>query len=77
MILPNLTWTERLAIWVLHRSPRIGLLVVKDRFWPQVFFSADMTDPTARFVTDGLTEPEPTSLVLERLYHLPAYGEPE
>ena len=76
-ILPNLALLERLAIWVLHNNPRVSLLVVKDRFWPQVFFSADTTDPTAAFVAKGMDEPDPPSMVLERLYHLPAYGERE
>lgn len=76
-ILPNLTLIERLAIWVLHRSPRVSLLVVKDLFWPDVFFSANTKDPAAAFVTDGLGKQDPPSMALERLYHLPAYGEPE
>jgi hypothetical protein len=76
-ILPNRSLLERLAIWVLHRSPRISLVVVKDRFWPEVFFSADMTDPAAAFVADGMNDPDPPSMVLERLYHMPAHGEQE
>ena len=74
-ILPNISTLERLAIWVLHRSPRISLLVVKDRFWPDVLLSADTTDPAAAFVAAGMNEPDPPSMVLERLYHLPAHGE--
>ena len=76
-ILPNLSLLERLAIWVLHRSPRISLVVVKDRFWPEVFFSADITDPAAAFVANGMNEPDPPSMVLERLYHMPSHGERE
>lgn len=76
-ILPNISLLERLAIWVLHKSPRVSLLVVKDRFWPEVFFSADRTDPAAAFVAGSMTEPEPASMVLERLYHMPAHGERE
>lgn len=37
MILPNLSLLDRLAIWVLHHSPRVSLLMVKDKFWPDVF----------------------------------------
>jgi hypothetical protein len=62
---------------VLHRSPRISLLVVKDQFWPDVFLSANPSDPTAAFVAAGVNEPDPPSMVLERIYHLPAHGEQE
>ena len=74
-ILPNISTLERLAIWVLHRSPRISLLVVKDRFWPDVLLSADTTDPAAAFVAANMDEQDPPSMLLERLYHLPAHGE--
>jgi hypothetical protein len=75
MNLPNISLLERLAIWVLHRSPRVSLLVVKDRFWPHVLFSADTTDPAAAFVAAGMDERDPPSMLLERLYHAPSYGE--
>jgi hypothetical protein len=77
MILPNISLLDRLAIWVLHRSPRVSLLVVKDQFWPDVFLSANPSDPTAAFVAAGVNEPDPPSMVLERIYHLPAHGEHE
>ena len=73
MILPNLSLLERLAIWVLHRSPRVSLLVVKDKFWPEVLFAADSTDPILRTVQ----EQDPLSMVFERIYHQPAHGEDE
>jgi hypothetical protein len=75
MILPNLTLLDRLAIWVLHRSPRISLLVVKDQFWPDVFLSANPADPAAALVTAGMMEEDPPSMVLERIYHRPSHGE--
>ena len=79
MILPNLSLLERLAIWVLHHSPRVSLLVVKDKFWPDVFFAADQTDPIARTVFERSMEQEqdPLSMVFERIYHQPAHGEDE
>ncbi len=77
MILPNISLLDRLAIWVLHRSPRISLLVVKDQFWPEVFLSANPSDPTAAFVAAGVNEQDPPSMVLERIYHRPAHGEHE
>jgi hypothetical protein len=75
MILPNLSLLDRLAIWVLHRSPRISLLVVKDQFWPDVFLSANASDPAAAYVAKGMTEEDPPSMVLERIYHRPSHGE--
>ncbi len=75
MILPNISLLDRLAIWVLHRSPRVSLLVVKDQFWPDVFLSANTSDPTAAYVAADMTEEDPPSMVLERLYHMPAHGE--
>jgi hypothetical protein len=79
MILPNLSLLDRLAIWVLHHSPRVSLLVVKDKFWPDVFFAADQTDPIARSVFERSMEQEqdPLSMVFERIYHQPAHGEDE
>ena len=50
MTLPNLSPLDRIAIWLLAKSPRVSLLVVKDKFWPDVFFAADQTDPVARTV---------------------------
>jgi hypothetical protein len=51
----DLNLLERLALWVLARSPRVNLMVLADR--------ADT--------------PEPPSMLLERLYHAPSYGEVE
>jgi hypothetical protein len=74
--LQNLNLMERLALWVLARSPRISLVVVKEADSSAVFVAADPRDPAAAFVADGLRdEEEPASMLLERLYHAPAYGE--
>lgn len=75
MYLPGINLLERFAIWVLTRSPRISLLVVKELNWPVIYTVADTSDATASFVTDGQEEPD--SMHLERLFHLPAYGETE
>ena len=79
MIFPNLSLLERLAIWVLHRSPRVSLLVVKDEFWPEALFVVDSTDSIARTVLERYQEQEqdPLSMVFERIYHQPAHGEDE
>ncbi len=73
--LPGLNLIERLALWILHRSPRTSLLVVKERHYPAVFVSADPRDAVAEFVTAG--RPEPASMQLERIFHQPSYGEEE
>jgi len=71
--LAGLNLIERLALWILCRSPRTSLVVVKEHAWPSVFVASDPRDPVASFVTNN--ELEPASMHLELLYHLPAYGE--
>lgn len=75
MNLPSLTLIERLALWILVRSPRTSLVVVKERLWPLVFAAADPSDETAAYVTGG--QIEPASMQLERIFHQPSYGEDE
>ena len=75
MHLPGLNLLERAALCVLVRSPRTSLVVVKELHWPTVFVAANPADPVAAHVTAG--EPEPASMTLERLYHLPSHGEEE
>lgn len=75
--LASLSFWERLAVALLVRSPRTSLLVVKERDTSIVFVSADKTDPLAAYVVSGLQEDEPASMILERLYHAPSYGEVE
>jgi hypothetical protein len=75
MQLPSLNLLERLALWVLVRSRRTSLVVVKELHWPEVFVAADQRDDVACYVTGG--SDEPASHLLERLYHAPAYGEGE
>ncbi|MEN9860834.1 MAG: hypothetical protein RLZZ515_1316 [Cyanobacteriota bacterium] len=70
MDLPGLNLIERLALWILVRSPRTSLVVVKETLWPMVFVAADKTDPM-------LAEPEPLSMQFERIYHQPSAGEVE
>jgi hypothetical protein len=75
MHLPGLNLIERLALWLLVRSPRVSLVVVKERLWPTVFAAADPSDDVACYVTNG--HAEPASMQLERIFHQPAYGEEE
>jgi hypothetical protein len=75
MTLPNLSPLDRIAIWLLAKSPRVSLLVVKDKFWPDVFFAADQTDPVARAIYENSLKEDPPSMVFERIFHQPAHGE--
>ena len=77
MTLPNLSPLDRIAIWLLAKSPRVSLLVVKDKFWPDVFFAADQTDPVARAIYENSLKEDPPSMVFERIFHQPARGEDE
>jgi hypothetical protein len=75
MTLPNLSPLDRIAIWLLAKSPRVSLLVVKDKFWPDVFFAADQTDPVARAIYENSLKEDPPSMVFERIFYQPAHGE--
>ena len=77
MTLPNLSPLDRIAIWFLAKSPRVSLLVVKDKFWPDVFFVADQTDPVARAIYENSLREDHPSMVFERIFHQPAHGEDE
>jgi hypothetical protein len=77
MTLPNLSPLDRIAIWLLAKSPRVSLLVVKDKFWPDVFFAADQTDPVARAIYENSLKEDPPSMIFERIFHQPAHGEDE
>ena len=70
MKLPGLNLIERLALWVLVKSPRTSLVVVKEMLWPMVFVAANTDDP----VLCGPKEQEPISMQLERIYHQPSAG---
>lgn len=73
--LPGLSFWERLAVAMLVRSRRTSLVMIKEYGAAEVFVAADQSDPMARaIVTDN---GEPASMLLERLYHAPSYGEPE
>ena len=67
-----LKWFERLAVWILMRSPRVGLLVLKPHSSRMVYVVHDPTDEVS--IGDEL---EPLSMQFERIFHQPAYGETE
>lgn len=75
---PGLTFIERFAALILTRSPRTSLIVLKARQSSGVFVAADTHDPVAAYIVGNMEEQaEPMSMLLERLYHAPAYGESE
>ena len=75
--LPALNLLERLALWILVRSPRTSLVLVKEHFWPELFYAVDPSDPTVKIITDGVKPSDPPSMILERIFHQPAHGESE
>lgn len=78
MNLPGLNWIEQLALRVLHCSPRIGLVIIKRYQSGLLSYSVSRDDQKAVLMAQSLIdELEPPSLQLERLYHLPSYGEQE
>lgn len=78
MKLRGLNSIERLALWVLCRSPRIGLLIVKRHGEDAAAFSVSPDDvEDVKFAYTPVDHDEPASMLLERLYHAPSYGEIE
>lgn len=78
--LPELTWLERWALRILHRSPRLGLVIAKPYLEPTLSWSVASDDQEAVAIASSIVEApelEPDSMRLERIYHLPAYGEEE
>ena len=68
----QLNWIEEIALRILCKSERIGLLVIKRHSSRMVFIVRDQTDPI-----DIYDSNEPLSMQFERLYHQPSYGEDE
>lgn len=74
---PFLTALENWALRFLISSPRVGLVIVKNHTADGIFIATDLSDPTLPAQFRDEEEPEPASMLLERLYHEPAYGELE
>jgi hypothetical protein len=81
MKLPHLNWLERWALRLLHRSPRLALVIVKPIDTGLVSWSALDDDELAVAMAQELLhmpdDDEPLSMQLERIFHQPAYGERE
>jgi hypothetical protein len=73
MKLPGLSLIERLAMWVLVKSPRTSLVAIKQIDWPMVFVAANTRDAQLQPTEENETE----SMRLERIYHQPSAGEAE
>lgn len=78
--LKGLKLIERLALHILHRSPRLGLVIAKPYMENAVSWSIAEDDEIAQLLASDLVDArdlDPPSLRFERLFHLPAYGEEE
>jgi hypothetical protein len=81
MKLPHLNWLERWALRLLHRSPRMALVIAKPVNSTLISWSALEDDELAMVIAEDLLlmpdDDEPLSMQLERIYHQPSYGERE
>lgn len=80
---PFLSWWEAWLFRKLIQSPRVGAVVVKQFGSPVTWYLSDPKDPaldtsgyddqedTLVFGGAEYEEPEPASMLLERLYHAP------
>jgi hypothetical protein len=76
----KLTWLELIALRILQVSPRVSLLITKTIDSPELSYSVSRDDQEAIVLLQNMLcmdDLEPPSMVLERLYHAPAYGESE
>jgi hypothetical protein len=72
---PGLNWIERWAVRTLTRSPRVGMLVVKEFGSPLLYVARDRGDLV---MPQEFDEPsEPAAHQFERMFHAPSYGESE
>jgi hypothetical protein len=72
---PFLNWFENWCFNVLARSKRVGTVSVRLRHTPVAFIVRDLNDPCIEVPQDD--EMPPDHFNLERLFHLPSYGEGE
>jgi len=81
MKLPQLNWLECWALRLLHRSPRMALVIAKPINSTLISWSALEDDELAMVIAEDLLlmpdDDEPLSMQLERIYHQPSYGERE
>jgi hypothetical protein len=77
MPLPSLNLIERLALWILVRSRRTSLVMVKEHTNADIWWAVCPADPIAVSIAQEVQDLEPPSMMLERLFHAPAYGELE
>ena len=70
---PFLNWLENWCFNYLARSPRVGTIQVRWRHTPATFIIRDLNDPFVEKMSDD--EMTPASFDLERIFHMPSYGE--
>ncbi len=70
---PFLNWFENWCFGILARSKRVGTLQVRLRHTPVTYIVRDLNDPFAEGQRPD--EMPPDHFNLERLFHMPSYGE--
>jgi hypothetical protein len=68
---PFLSWWEALLTRLLIRSPRIGNIAIREYGTSTHWVLYNSTDPFLSEPSPPPEEPEPASMLLERLYHAP------
>lgn len=66
--IPFINWLERLALYVLVRSPNIGMIAVKEMDGPMLFIANCPFDEMPMNGSDGIADQ------LERIYRAPSSG---
>lgn len=75
---PFLRWYENLALWVLWRSPRLGMVATRSYGSGTMWYYQNPREHQAWWLSeDMLDEDLPVSFELERMYHMPSYGDQE
>lgn len=68
---PFLSWWEALLTRLLIRSPRIGNIAIREYGTNVHWVLYNSGDPFLSEPSPPPEEPEPASMLLERLYHAP------
>jgi hypothetical protein len=72
---PFLNWFENWCFRVLAKSPRVGTLQVRLRHTPVTYIIRDLNDPFRE--GQAPDEMPPDHFELERIFHMPSFGEDE
>lgn len=70
-----LSWLENLALWILWRSPRTGLIIVRQFGTGLTWYCQAPNEQLPHWLVPD--DQLPDHFDLERMYHMPSYGEEE